>query len=80
MKITILMDNGTEQIFNDVTDYYFAVRQLNPLMSEDKKIAILPETRSYSHGPNIRELIKELSQSLIELQDFLRGQNGNSSK
>jgi transcriptional regulator with AAA-type ATPase domain len=45
-----------------------------------KKVMDTVTTKSYSWGGNVRELIKEVQQSLIELQDFLRGQrNGGSS-
>jgi len=75
MKITIEHDDGKTQVFQNVTDAYVCVRQLEPMRSTTK-FAILPETRSYSWGSNMRELVKELTQSLTELQDYLRGRIG----
>lgn len=78
MKIVIHHDNKKKETFKDVTDYYLAVRRLEPMMDKKMKQAILPETRSFSYGNNVRELVKEVSQSLVELQEFLKNQNGSS--
>lgn len=73
MKITIEKDDKSKEVFDNVTDAYIAVRQLKPMISEDNKnTAFLPETRSYSWGDNVRELVKEIQQSIIELQDILK--------
>jgi hypothetical protein len=71
MKITIELDDAETLVFQNITDYYIAVRQLEPY-SDSTDVSYLPETKSYSRGGNVRELVKELSQSLIELQDFLK--------
>jgi hypothetical protein len=71
MKITIELDDAETLVFQNITDYYIAVRQLEPY-SDSKGLYSLPETKSFSRGGNVRELVKELSQSLIELQDFLK--------
>ncbi len=72
MKLEITKDDGTSEVYESVTDYYLSVRQLQPMAKADGEIAFLPETRSYSAGPNVRELVKELQQSIVELQEFLR--------
>lgn len=78
MKITI-EDKDYKVVYEDVTDVYYAIRQLKPLAGKDEKIGLLPETRSYSRtGGNIRELIKEMSQSITEMQEKLRNGNINA--
>jgi len=69
VKITVTKDNGEEDIFDGVSDYYLAVRCPVPL-TKDKKIFQEIQTRSYSSGSNLRDIIKELRQSTIELQDY----------
>ena len=72
MKI-VITDGDKKTIYNDVTDYYLAVRQIVPLQkTENKQMGFEMVTKSYSHGNAVRDLIKELSQSLVELQDFFR--------
>lgn len=76
MKIVVELDSGKTETYNNVTDAYVCVRQLEPVYTDkDQKIiskmAFLPETRSYSWGANARELVKEIRQSLEELQNFL---------
>lgn len=71
MTITI-KDGDEETVFNDVLDYYISVRQVVPLMN-DKAMAKEIQTKSYSKGSAIREIVKELRQSIIELEDHLRG-------
>lgn len=82
MKIVFTDDNDKTTVFQNITDVYFAVRQQVPVANkETAQIAMLPETRSFSWGSNIRELAKEVQQSLVELQDVLRSQRhgGNPS-
>lgn len=79
MKLTIELDDGKEIVHQNITDMYVAVRKLEPMQSKRGKPAVLPETTSFSFGSNVRELVKEVAQSLVELQDFLRN-NVRSSK
>lgn len=82
MKITIEKDNGTKEVFQNVTDLYLAVRQKEPVFAykDMNQVDSIVQVRSYSWGENLRELVKELQQSLVELQDFLREKrNGGSS-
>jgi len=72
MKVTIEEDNGKETVFEKVTDAYLCVRQMEPYQGHDE-LSYLPETKSFSWGYNLRELIKELTQSLDELREHLRG-------
>jgi hypothetical protein len=81
MKLLITHDDGKQEAFDRITDLYIAVRQ-EDYMAEagTRKLHPYPKLTSHSWGPNVRELVKELQQSLVELQDFLRGQrNGGSS-
>ena len=79
MKIIVIDDEGTEREWRHVSDYYLAIRQLEPLSDLQGVVTIQPETRSYSCGAQLRELTKEVAQSLVELQDVLgkmRAENG----
>ena len=79
MKITLEDDDKKVTVYQNITDVYFCIRQLEP-MKKGAKIAMLPETRSFSFGSNVRELVKELGQSLVELQEYLRSiPRGSSS-
>lgn len=82
MKLTVEKDDGKIEVFQNITDLYIAVRYLENsrlLISKDGQFPVIL-TKSHSWGANIRDLVKELQQSLVELQDFLREQrNGNSS-
>lgn len=71
MIIRVFDDLGEETVFQDVTDLYIAVRQQKPVQKKGS-LAVLPETTSFSWGANLRELVKEVQQSLVELQDFLK--------
>jgi hypothetical protein len=71
MKITVEKDDGTVQTFDEVTDAYLSLRQAHPMMG-DKGMAVELQTRSYSWGSNLREIAKELAQSLVEIQSILR--------
>mgnify|MGYP001220101895 CR=1 FL=1 len=81
MKITIENDNGETEVFQNISDLYIAYRQESKVVGlKDNFVNILAQVRSHSWGANIRELTKELQQSLVELQDFLREQrHGGSS-
>lgn len=74
------MEDGKEVVFQNITDLYIAVRQ-SKHVSVLKDTAVIIETTSHSWGSNVRELVKEIAQSQIELQDFLRERrpHGNSS-
>lgn len=80
MKITIEHDDGTTEVFQRVVDAYVAVRLEEHKLFEADKLGLFIKTTSHSWGSNVRELVKELQQSLVELQDFLREQrHGGSS-
>lgn len=79
MKLTVEQDDGKTIVYQNVTDIYLAVRQLDTVQSaKDGSPALLPVTASHSWGGNVRELVKEVQQSLVELQDYLKEQrHGN---
>lgn len=81
MRVTVEKDNGETEVFQHLTDVYIAYRQQERVADKDNLAIVLKtSSRSYSWGSEIRELVKEVQQSLNELQDFLRGQrNGNPS-
>lgn len=81
MRVIIEKDNGVEEVFQNITDLYIAYRQTELVNRQQDKFAIQRTvTKSHSWGSNVRELVKEVTQSLVELQDFLREQrNGGSS-
>lgn len=72
MKISIEKDDGTVEVFERVTDLYVVVRRNDLVGTPGKKIQYVPVTTSHSWGSNVRELVKEVQQSLVELQDWLR--------
>jgi hypothetical protein len=72
MKITI-QDGEKEQVFDDVLDYYIAVRQVAPLMTKESNLAREIQTKSYSKGSALRDILKELRQSVVELEVHLNG-------
>lgn len=73
MKITIEKDDDTTEVFQNISDLYIAFRQRDiKYEKESKRLLENATVRSFSWGTNVRELIKELQQSLVELQDFLR--------
>lgn len=72
MKITI-EDGEDKQVFDGVLDYYIAVRQLAPLMTKKGEMAQEIQTKSYSKGSSVRDILKELRQSIVELEDHIRG-------
>jgi hypothetical protein len=74
MRVTIEKDNGETEVFQNITDLYIAYRQEVPVYDVECKFDYIPQVRSHSWGSNVRELVKEVQQSLVELQDFLRGQ------
>jgi hypothetical protein len=67
----IVKDGEYEATYRDVTDMYLAVRQAQPYKHEDA-VGFEIQTRSYSRGGNVREIVKEIQQSLVELQEHLR--------
>lgn len=73
MKITIDHEGESDTIvYQNVTDYYLAVRSLEPMTNSEGDMATLPEVKSHSWGANLRELAKEVAQSLYEIQDYLK--------
>lgn len=79
MRIIIEHDDGRDnEIFDNVTDLFVAVRQIITGTVQDKP-AFVNETRSHSWGPHVRELTKEVQQALVELQDFLRSERHERS-
>jgi DNA polymerase II small subunit/DNA polymerase delta subunit B len=79
VRITVHHDDGAIETFEDVTEAYLAVRQQTPVATRAGELAVVPDTRSYSWGGNLRELVKEITQSLDELQDILREQRNARS-
>lgn len=82
MKITVERDSGEVETFQHVSDCYLAVKQIIPVMSNNGDAGTISNCKSYSWGANLRELAKELAQSLIEIQDTLtqmRRSDGNGS-
>lgn len=70
MKIVVEMDDGNTINYQNVTDVFIAVRVDDPHGSF---------TKSNSWGSNPRELVKEVTQSVLELQNYLREHaHGNS--
>ena len=75
MRLTIEKDDGKTEVFQNITDLYIAYRQESKVVGlKDNFVNIISATRSHSWGNNLRELVKELQQSLVELQDYLREQ------
>ena len=73
MRVTVQHDNGKEEVFQHITDLYICYRQTQSMTDGDAQyMSLVPVMRSHSWGAGIRELVKELQQSLVELQDFLR--------
>lgn len=73
MRITIEKDDGSEQVFQDVTDYAINVRQWIPGLRNETPTSILA-IRSFSHTSSkggLREVIKEMRQSILEMQRLL---------
>lgn len=81
MKITVEDDDGKTTVHQYVTDCYLCIRYDDLRIEEGTgRMYRYPVVRSWSWGSNVRELVKEVAQSLVELQDFLRGKrNGDSS-
>ena len=79
MTIIVELDDGTKHVYKDVYDAYLAVRHGLATVDPEGRVAVMPDIRSYSWGSNLRELVKEVSQSLVELQDTLREMRHASS-
>lgn len=79
MKVTIEDSTGKQEVFTSITDLYIAYRQTN-LVATDGTLHEVVHSRSHSWGTNLRELVKEVQQSLVELQDYLKARrDGNPS-
>lgn len=72
MKITVEADDGTAEVYQNVTDALVVYRSTTPVKTRDGHVAPLPETRSRSWGGELRELVKEAAQALDELRVILR--------
>ena len=70
MRITIELDDGTSQILPEVTDAYVSVR-FPEVLQNGEALANVMQTKSYSWGSDIREIVKEVRQSLVELEEQL---------
>lgn len=74
MKITIEKDDGEKLVIDRATDLYLSIMKVVDLA--DKKGKVLGfQVKSETHsvfGGNQRELVKEVAQSLIELQEYLK--------
>jgi len=80
MKLTVTLDDGHTEVFQYVTDLYIAVRQDTP-QTDGHSAWFTVDFHSYSWGSRLRDLVKEVQQSLIEMQDTLREhrqKDGNS--
>ena len=80
MKIIVEHDDGKREVYQDVTDAFLAARQLKPMQGKVGDFVLLPDVRSWSWGSNVRELLKELRQAVVELEVILKGlHHGGSS-
>lgn len=70
MRLTLERDDGRKEVFQDVVDLYLAVRQLEPVTTKGV-IERHPRCYGKSYGSNVRELVKELRQGLVELEEHL---------
>jgi O-succinylbenzoate synthase len=70
--VSVEQDDGQVTVYQYVTDVYIALRQEEPAQ-RDGLLTIITKVSSSSWGANVRELVKEVQQSLVELQDFLKG-------
>lgn len=71
MKIIVETADKKKIVYQNVTDAYLVVRQAGSFKGLKGDIITGIETKSWSWGSNIRELTKEIRQSLFELQSFL---------
>ena len=69
MKVTIEYEDKVE-VFNHVTDAYVCIRTEEPYQAGEQ-LALMPETKSFSYGNNVREILKEVRQSIVELQEYI---------
>lgn len=79
MKITIEHDDKKTEVFQNVTDAYLAVVQRHDVMDTASQVGFEMRTQSYSWGGRMRDLIKELRQSEVELQNIINKQNNGNS-
>lgn len=75
MKITVLRDDGTEVIFQDVIDAFVSVRQIIPISKFDGALMQTVQNKSESWGANPRETVKEVRQAVYEMQKILDDRN-----
>ena len=78
MKILIEKDDGEKLVIDKVTDLYISTIKTVDLADKKGKLMgfqVKSETHSI-FGGNQRELVKEVAQSLIELQDYLKKTDG----
>jgi hypothetical protein len=74
MKLTLTLNDGRTEVFQNVLDAYVVLRQEELKYSEADRVVFSTKIGSHSWGEDIRELVKEVQQSLVELQDFMREQ------
>lgn len=81
MKLTVELDDGTTEVYQNLTDLYVSYRYTDLVAEKGADHLVRVQfSRSRSWGGNLRELVKEVAQSLVELQDHLRGsRHGGSS-
>lgn len=70
MKITIEFDDGTTKVFSDVTEAYVSVRLPEMLQKGEDFVTVL-QAKSFSWGDDVREIVKEVRQSIVELDEQL---------
>jgi len=81
MKLIVEKDNGEREVFQNITDLYIAARYPKPLAHEEFGLHanIVTTSHSWASG-NFRDVVKEVRQSLVELEDHFREKrNGGSS-
>jgi hypothetical protein len=77
VKITVEHDNGKVEVFQDIADAFLAANQVRHVEA-DGEIVLMQDMRSWSWG-NVRVLLKELRQAVVELEDILRERSRGGS-
>ena len=78
MKVTIERDDGQEVVYQEVTDYFLTVRQLERFTNGTELVGEF-RTHSASAGPHLRDLVKEIEQSCRYMQRLLVKQEDGPS-
>lgn len=72
MRLIIEKDDGRKVVIEKVTDLYISVMKTVDLVDRKKVLGFQVKSETISiFGGNQRELVKEVSQSLIDLQNYL---------